>query len=69
VRARHRPKRCWVGSNRGPCKRVAAALGFSAAELAELAIEGIASTFLDPVDRARLEAEFRDRLHLTGYQT
>ena len=50
-------------------RRVAAALGFSAAELAELAIEGIASTFLDPVDRARLEAEFRDRLHLTGDQT
>ena len=50
-------------------RRVAAALGFSATELAELAIEGIASTFLDPVDRARLEAEFRDRLHLTGDQT
>lgn len=42
-------------------RRVAAALGFTADELAELAIDGIASTFLDPIDQASLEAEFRDR--------
>ena len=43
-------------------RRTAAALGFSAAELAELAIEGIASTFLDPVDQASLESEFRNEV-------
>jgi adenosine deaminase len=43
-------------------RRVAAALGFTADELAELAIDGIASTFLDPVDQASLEADFRDGL-------
>jgi adenosine deaminase len=43
-------------------RRVAAALGFTADELAELAIDGIASTFLDPVDQASLEADFRDLL-------
>jgi len=43
-------------------RRVAAALGFTTAELADLATDGIASTFLDPVDQASLAAEFRDRL-------
>ena len=40
-------------------RRVGAALGYTAAELTELAIDGIASTFLDPVDQAVLTAEFR----------
>ena len=40
-------------------RRVCAALGYTPAELAELAIDGIASTFLDPVDQAALAAEFR----------
>jgi adenosine deaminase len=40
-------------------RRVGAALGYGAAELAELAIDGIASTFLDPVDQVALAAEFR----------
>ena len=31
-------------------------------ELAGLALEGIASTFLDPVDRASLEGEFADQI-------
>jgi adenosine deaminase len=42
-------------------RRVAAALEFTAAELAELAAEGIASTFLDQIDRAFLESEFIER--------
>ena len=40
-------------------RRVGAAHGYSAAELTELAIDGIVSTFLDPVDQAALATEFR----------
>lgn len=48
-------------------RRVAAALGFTAAELAELAAGGIESTFLDPVDQASLQTEFRDLLEPTTF--
>ncbi|MEO5940697.1 MAG: adenosine deaminase, partial [Candidatus Limnocylindrales bacterium] len=39
-------------------RRVAAALTFTAAELAALAVDGIGSTFLDATDQASLVAEF-----------
>jgi adenosine deaminase len=43
-------------------RRVGAAFGLTAADLAELAVAGVASTFLDLVDQASLEAEFRTQL-------
>lgn len=43
----------------GEYRRVSRALDLTANDLAELAIEGISSTFLDPVDQASLAREFR----------
>ena len=43
-------------------RRVAAAFHLSTADLAELAIEGVASTFLDTVDQASLVRAFRAEL-------
>jgi adenosine deaminase len=43
-------------------RRVGAAFGWSAAELGELAVEGIESTWLDASERSSLAAEFRRAL-------
>lgn len=43
-------------------RQVSEALGISAAELAEVAVDGIATTFLDPADQALLVREFRSHL-------
>jgi len=43
-------------------RRVAAALDYAVTELADLAADGIASTFLDSADQASLDADFRNRL-------
>jgi len=43
-------------------RRVAEAFNLTTADLAELAIEGVASTFLDPVDQASLARAFRAEL-------
>ena len=42
-------------------RRVAAALDYTVADMTELAIEGVASTFLDSVDQAALSADMRSR--------